>query len=809
MYRNIPEEMRTYPQWVLWRLEWRTDDIEHKLKPTKIPYQINGYRASVTERGHWATFEQVMAHAPAFLAQGVVSEPDASPKETGYSGIGFVLTKYDPYAIVDLDYTAVIEDRERQMKLGAALNSYTEFSPSGQGFHIITKAILPGPGRRRASIELYDAERFMTMTGNVYQAAPIMARQDIVSILYEELRTAPVIYNVGVDKPQTQDDTAIFNAAIKADNGLKFEQLWTGKWDEHYSSQSEADFALIDMLTFYTENRAQIVRMFRASALGQREKAERDNYVLPMVERSFDRQIPPVDVSGLAAQFLAKAEAKKRGEVGAAREPGGSPAAPALNAPSGATGAEHPPASHGPAMPSSVRAQFPPGLLGDIAEYIYLQAPRPVPVIALAGALALLAGITGRAYNVSNMGLSQYILLLADTGIGKEAMASGISKLMAAVTKGDENAALNKYIGPGEISSGPALIKWLTTQPCFLSIIGEFGLRLQQMTGRGAPAHEVSLRKMLLDVFGKSGAGQVLQPMAYADKDKNTIAINSPNLTLLGESTPGRFYEALDEAMVTEGLLPRFMIFEYTGERSRGNEDHANVKPSPKLVGHMRELIAICSQKEYVGQAQQVAFDEGALKLLKMNGVFDEYCNEQRKGSNSDVLKELWSRGHVKAMKLAALVAVGISPVYPTITEAVALWAMDWVTSETRRTILKFEKGEVGTGAMGGVSESAQTTAVIRVIKEYMSNPHVKYSTYGGSFKMHTDKVILADHIQRRLANTQTFRQDRFGPTNAIKKAIAGLIEADDIREVPKRQMSDTYGSAARAFVVSNPERFL
>lgn len=63
-----------------------------------------------------------------------------------------------------------------------------------------------------------------------------------------------------------------------------------------------------------------------------------------------------------------------------------------------------------------------PGLVGEVAKFIYASAPRPVAEIAFVGAIGLVAGISGRAYNVSGRGLYQYALLLANTGTGKEAM---------------------------------------------------------------------------------------------------------------------------------------------------------------------------------------------------------------------------------------------------------------------------------------------------------------------------------------------------------------------------------------------------
>lgn len=101
----------------------------------------------------------------------------------------------------------------------------------------------------------------------------------------------------------------------------------------------------------------------------------------------------------------------------------------------------------------------PEGLLGDIAEYFYESAPRPSKLISIAGAIGFFAGIVGRGYNISGTGLNQYILVLAPTGSGKEAMASGIDRLIVEIRK--QVPAVSDFMGPAEIASGPALLKYL------------------------------------------------------------------------------------------------------------------------------------------------------------------------------------------------------------------------------------------------------------------------------------------------------------------------------------------------------------
>ena len=74
-------------------------------------------------------------------------------------------------------------------------------------------------------------------------------------------------------------DEEVLRVARAADNAEKFERLWRGQWEGEYRSQSEADLALMSMLAFYVRaDDAQVLRLFRASGLGQREKAHRGGY---------------------------------------------------------------------------------------------------------------------------------------------------------------------------------------------------------------------------------------------------------------------------------------------------------------------------------------------------------------------------------------------------------------------------------------------------------------------------------------------------------------------------------------------------
>lgn len=769
-FNNIPHEMRIYPQWVVWRYE----DTDSK-KPTKVPYSAKtGHLASVTDPNTWAGFDECV-----------------NAMSSGwYAGIGFVLTENDPYSFIDLDDTKGDQTAlDRQIKIFNEFNSYAERSPSGSGLHIIVKGAIPS-GRRRSFIEIYSSARYMTMTGDVYRDAPIKEQNDLLNILWGQMGegSVAVAHYAGLAEAKETDEE-VYKRAVEAANGDKFAELFAGKWEGMYASQSEADFALVDIIAFYTQNRAQIKRMFRASGLGKRDKAQRDDYVSYMLNKCFDRMLPPVDIDGLRNK-LDEAIANKQATEAAEAMSRNSAALPHQQAPA-------PQLSE----TSSVYS-VPPGLVGEIAQYIYAQAPRPVAEISLAGAIGLVAGIVGRAYNISGTGLNQYVLLLAPTGTGKEAIASGIDKLMGQVIRTVPAAA--EFIGPGEIASSQAIIKYMSRGPTsFVSLVGEFGIYLQQMASVNAPPHLTGLRRFLLDAYNKSGENKVLRPSIYSDKDKNTTAVLSPSFTMLGESTPEKFYEGLHEGLISEGLLPRFTMIEYHGERPPLNPAHLSAQPSFELIDRLSTICAHALMLNSQNKAIHVQTDPDAKALFDK---FDAHCDANINTSDREIRRHLWNRAHVKALKLAAIIAVGCNPYDPNINSDVASWAINLVVADVRNLLARFDAGEIGIDN----DETKQLAKVIGTVKDFVVSPWPDVAKYAGEGAgvLHSNRIIPYSYVQRRLAAVAVFRKDRIGASGAIKKALKTLCERGDLQEVSRATLSKEYNTTAVAYMVAHPGVF-
>ncbi len=794
----VPAELRALKNWVLWKYV----KVEGTDKLTKVPYQINGNKASVTDESHWSHFNDCINA----IALG------------SYDGLGFVFSN-TKFSGIDLDDCSVLVDGspnpnyqldlDRQIKISQSFDSYSEVSPSGKGLHIIVEGSVPA-GRRRNKIEIYSDGRFFTMTGNVHNNKPISNQQELLTSLWEQMGNPVSASAFKGDEHEKEPDEAIIRKATDAVNGDKFKQLYSGDWQNLYTSQSEADFAIIDIISFYTQNKNQIARIFSSSQLGRRDKAKRKDYVNGMIQRSFDRMLPNVDIDGIQnavelklaqAQLALPLAVSSNGRTSAfdAENVGSNPTAVA----NGSVAQWSEPAAHNGLVAGSspvASTNLPPGLLGDLAQFIFKAAPRPVPEVALAAAIGLMAGITGRAYNVSGTGLNQYILLLAMTGAGKEAAAEGIDKLMATIKM--QVPTSTTFIGPGEIPSGTGLFRHLANNSqSFVSLLGEFGLKLQQISSPTASSSELSLRRLILDLYNKSGFNRSMPASSYAKKEDSSNAISSPAFTILGESTPERFYGVLNEDMISEGLLPRFLLIEYKGKRPPLNEQHSQVQVPFSLI---EKLAALCAQCETINHSNpRRIINVGATDIAaRMLSDFDKYADSKINGSNKEVIRQLWNRAHMKVLKLSALIAVGENMIEPIIIPSYMEWAAKLVYADINALTDRFETGEIGNNSF----EIKQSNEIVRMIKDYTTASYETISKYmpPKCTILHNDKIIPYAYLSRRLIATSVFRTDKAGATIAIKRAIQNLVDSDRIKELGKAWTNDKYGTSQRCFVIAD-----
>jgi putative DNA primase/helicase len=273
---QIPDELKARKQWVAWDFEWDAKREDW----TKVPRNVQtGCRASSTKPTSWSTFADALAYADAH----------------GLPGIGYVFCAGDPFCGVDLDdcrdpVTGALEPWAENIV--RALDSFAESSPSGTGIHAIIRATCSGDRNRKGSIEIYDRDRYFTVTGHQLERCPatINHRQEALDTLYCTLfPPTEQASNNGHHAPSELADSEILRLAL-SESTDKFARLYfDGDTSDHYGDDSAADLALCCKLAFYTRDASQIERLVGASALGQRPKwQERANYRNPTITKALD-----------------------------------------------------------------------------------------------------------------------------------------------------------------------------------------------------------------------------------------------------------------------------------------------------------------------------------------------------------------------------------------------------------------------------------------------------------------------------------------------------------------------------------------
>ena len=780
-YDAIPNELKQLTQWVGWKYVLKED----KVKATKVPIDLNtGKSASVIDASSWVDFHTAIAKLSAY----------------SLDGLGFVFSANDVYCGIDLDATDDPQEIVHQQFIANTFGSYQELSPSGQGLHIIVKAKVPlnNGGVRRSNVECYSAGRFFTMTGNArpgYSGA-IEDRQQLVNELVAAIgkeRDRKTVYMS--DCPQRDDDAAIIARIQGAANAGKImglingDPLSIGGMDK---SGSAIDLAIVNVLQFYTQNVEQIERLWRSTphAQSRAHKMKRGDYIARTIQLAFDRDVRTVDIDMGAILSAGRANMV----VGVAPDVLPAPAAAIASGmglgqettpEDGASPVARPARSHKKQVRATVNPfqTPPPGLIGEIAQFIYSQAPSPIQEIAVAGAIGLMAGIAGRAFNYSGNGLNLYMALVASSGIGKEAISSAWGKISRNV------AGVDRYIGVGDFSSSQGFMRYLKEKPSSVSLFGEFGKWCGQVEQDSSGGHRKGLQRTLLDIYAKSDAGNIHRGQGYAKKEDNIAAVSAPAFTLLGETTPSTFYPQVTASSLADGFIPRFIIVEYDGDKPFRNENSHYVKMDESLILKLATLVQVCNDlnDHYMEppptNIAQKSFTPGPLELAHTYDIqeeikaFSKYCTvEYNKCKGNDAKQNIWSRLWVNTSKLAALCAVGVDCRNPIINGVCWYWAKAITLWSHNKMLDKLSSGEL---PVGNLDEQYDATLLAQLSKIGKKD----FTKYGITPDMAAARVFNANWLNKWVRQMGAFHKTDRDASLMVQRALARAIQLNQVRE--------------------------
>lgn len=271
-YAKVPSELKGMPQWVGYVLHYN----EAKNKIDKIPINPHNKRnAKSNDATTWGWYEAAVS---AVGTEATYRAADGKLHKKAIDGIGIMFAN-DLFG-VDLD--DVVQDGQltaEAQDIVNTLDSYTEYSPSGNGVHILCLGKLPEGERHVGSYECYETGRYFTVTGRsltpsvgINERTKEMAQ---VHAKYFKVREAkPVQPAQQSRQPLFESDAEIISRAKRGRNGARFSKLWAGDYSDYRNKdtgkedQTPADLALAGDLAYWTNGDAyRIDALFRQSGL--------------------------------------------------------------------------------------------------------------------------------------------------------------------------------------------------------------------------------------------------------------------------------------------------------------------------------------------------------------------------------------------------------------------------------------------------------------------------------------------------------------------------------------------------------------
>jgi hypothetical protein len=623
---SIPQELIERRQWCCWK-------------------EVDGQKMPITPSG--GTFR---SNDPATFA-------DFDEVQNASSQIAYVIQPDDPYTGIDLDNCLDEKGMLRPWAIPIVSRldglGYAEISPSGRGIKFTTKASkVKGSrcvvkfGDKKQQMEVYDFNRFWTITKNVYAGnTTIGDGQKAVDWICKTHLMDEKPGNLDGFKVQDEPESVFVPLDERARQYVDAAQV-PGEGD-----RNNAAFRLAGNLLAMEDESGRRLSLGQVEELVVAWNARNPD---PLPEKELKSAVSSASKNG--SQRPPKPP-EKRVEV--TREP----------------------IAQQPTIPKELMR--PPGMIEQIIDYTLRTSLYPQPELALAGAIALMGTITGRKIT-DNYGTrtNVYVLGLAPSGSGKE-QARKTNKVLLTKACGE------KMLGPERIASSAGMVTSIANQPSLLFQLDEIGRMLSTLKSPGKAPHLYNIATILMQIYGSSDCIWIGD--AYADA-KKTQKIDQPHPVIYGTSVPAGFWESLTAENVSDGLLGRMMPFESSAGYVDPQTPEA-IEPPGELIdavrwwvelktgGNMSDAHPAPFCVEYTQDAQE-RFHEHMVDIAR------------KRKKDEEQAAALWSRSAGKAGKLALIFAASRCPMttlfrveFEDIDRAIAL--SNWLTRTIQKQVFE------------------------------------------------------------------------------------------------------------------------
>ena len=386
-----------------------------------------------------------------------------------------------------------------------------------------------------------------------------------------------------------------------------------------------------------------------------------------------------------------------------------------------------------------------PGIVGDLARWHAKRAYQVQPSFDLCAALMCTAIASQNRYLVDGWDtpLQPYYMLLAPPGGGKDSVVRGVQ------------AFAHKLAIEGQVYQGfqsyHSLLDTLAVAPHAVCWLWDEAARKLKNANRSQGGPDNQVITWLLDLYGKGNS----HVNGISGRKNNIAPIDKPFFTVLAAAQPDQMMDAISNADLSTGLISRFVLFDAGKIRPAPNDTRSDIFPSRVL--------------DWVEQVKKQPLGVNGFSPVRLapTNVFnqfrtfrDECASYSWEGGDAAV----WIRANQNALIMAGLVAIGVDPKKPMITEEGAAWAIDFVRWSTARLSDRIAKS-----SSRNITEGAS-----KKIEELIRNARMYSATAAGSAQQ---KMLQQGQMPRSVL----MRLSRHLKARELDEVLQQLLEAQVI----------------------------
>jgi hypothetical protein len=295
------------------------------------------------------------------------------------------------------------------------------------------------------------------------------------------------------------------------------------------------------------------------------------------------------------------------------------------------------------------RLTYVPGVVGEITNWIHAGARRQNRMMAFAVGLGVPGTLIGRRVEGPTQNATHlYLMIVANSGVGKDDPIKLGEDLMRTVGA----AAL---LGPQTFGSAPGFLLDLATQPLQLLLMDEIGDTWKLINSQGQ-------NEFVSGIFGelKKAYNSFKIIRTARTVNRESVEIVCPAVTIVGASTPKKFWSGLTPAEFEDGFVNRMMILPYMGLRppERLVPREALMVPAA-LTMKLKKLyvsMPIIDQKPDLGvRTTVISWGPGAAEVYSAYSAKIDGLEETGRPGEFN----LSIRGCENAVRIATIIAVG------------------------------------------------------------------------------------------------------------------------------------------------------